>query len=100
METTTKWILGVIAFIVVFIALCGIIAESEPSEPSEPSTDKKIGSAIVYERMDSSNCNELQKEFDLAMDNVEARQPGDYRRKVSTAYATYADARMRTIGCY
>ena len=66
-------------------------------------TDEKprVGNQAVYDRIDAlTTCDELQTEFDTAMDNVERRQPGDPLRDVSLAYATYADARMRAGGCF
>lgn len=93
MKTSTKWIIA--AAVVFFLAVGMLINSSEPAE------SEKIGSKIVYERIDSiTNCKELQQEFNQAMDNAEARQPGDEFRKISIDYATYADNRMRIIGCY
>lgn len=83
-----------IGFVIGFVAMMGILIGS--NEPSD-----KIGSLRVYEHIDNiTDCEELQKEFDTAMDNAESRQPGDELRKISLSYATYADERMRTIGCY
>lgn len=59
------------------------------------------GDPEVYRRIESlSNCAELQQEFDTAMDNAEAREPGDDLRAVSIDYAEAADDRMKEIGCY
>ncbi len=59
------------------------------------------GNPDVYARIESSaDCTALQAEFDVAMENVERRQPGDDYRRISLAYADAADRRMRTVGCY
>lgn len=66
---------------------------------NDPST--RIGSAAVYERIETStDCVALQREFDIAMENVERREVGDPLRDVSFSYAKAADNRMDEIGCY
>lgn len=69
------------------------VIENDPS--SRP------GSAAVYRRIESEvDCVMLQREFDTAMTNVEARSPGDRLRDISLSYANAADSRMREVGCY
>jgi hypothetical protein len=87
----------VVAFIIVAgscsALVYGIVAGGGAGE--------RIGNPSVYERIDRlSDCEALQKAFDTAMDNAEARQPGDRLRTISLAYAEYADDRMRDLGCY
>ena len=58
------------------------------------------GSAPAYARIEAqTDCGKLHREFDIAMENVEGREPGDPYRRVSLSYAEAADARMREIGC-
>jgi hypothetical protein len=55
----------------------------------------------VYKRIESeTDCGVLQMEFDQAMDNAEARQPGDPLRAISLDYGDAADARLEKLGCY
>ena len=61
----------------------------------------RLGEESVYERIESlDDCTALQAEFDTAMSNAEARQPGDELRAASLDYAEAADDRMREVGCY
>ena len=65
------------------------------------SSDTRPGSAAVYDRIESlTDCDALQREFDTAMDSVEAREPGDRLRDISMTYARAADSRMSSIDCY
>ena len=64
-------------------------------------TEERPGSPEVYERIEqSTDCTELQGEFDQAMDNTEARPAGDPLRDVSLSYAEAAQDRMEEIGCF
>ena len=64
------------------------------------STSTQIGEQSVYDSIDStSDCEALQNAFNIAMDNVERRQPGDELRKISLSYANYANDRMRSLSC-
>lgn len=66
-----------------------------------PRATERIGSPEVYARIEAiTDCEALQREFDGAMTNAEARQHGDPLRKVSIAYADAAEDRMEKIGCY
>lgn len=59
------------------------------------------GNPAVYARIESStDCVGLQREFDVAMSNVESRDPGDELRAVSLSYGEAANNRMREIGCF
>lgn len=63
--------------------------------------DPQPGNPAVYERIESmTDCDELQGEFDIAMDNVERYPAGADQRKAPMAYAKAADERMRNVGCY
>jgi hypothetical protein len=53
-------------------------------------TGRGEGSAVVYDRMDTETCAELQADFDQAMANWDRM-----RRQVSLDYATYANKVMR-----
>lgn len=69
------------------------------STSSDPAT--RPGSPIVYARIErDTDCVALQREFDTAMDNADARPSGDDLRNASLSYAEAADNRMREIGCY
>ena len=71
----------------------GAVIENDPS--SFP------GSAAVYQRIESSrNCVALQREFDVAMTNAEAREPGHPLRAMSITYAEAANNRMKEVGRY
>lgn len=62
---------------------------------------EQLGNPEVYTRIDTtSDCPTLQREFDVAMTNAEAREPGNEQRKISLAYAKAADARLKEVGCY
>lgn len=66
-----------------------------------PGPAPEVGNPEVHARIRAlTDCGELQREFDVAMVAVDARQPGDAMRTVSTSYAMTADARMRALGCY
>lgn len=62
---------------------------------------RTTGNPAVYARIEAStSCTELQREFDIAMDTAEAREPGDPHRDLSLSYARAADNRMEELGCY
>jgi len=64
------------------------------------SSDMKIGEQSIYDSIDTTiDCDTLQNVYNIAMDNVERRQPGDELRKVSLSYATYTNTRMNNLGC-
>lgn len=66
---------------------------------NDPSS--RPGSDAVYARIESStDCVGLQREFDVAMSNVESRDPGDELRLISLSYGEAANNRMREIGCF
>lgn len=77
-----------------FVAGCG-------STTTPDDNTRTTGNPTVYARIESStSCIALQREFDTAMDNAEAREPGDPHRDLSLSYARAADNRMQEIGCY
>lgn len=93
METKMKWIIGCV---LVFFLGVGMLIGSIEETPT-----RDIGEQLVYDRIDGmTDCNELQDEFNTAMDNFDRRQSGDSLRKVSLSYAKYTDERMSKIGCY
>jgi len=64
------------------------------------SNGEKPGNQQVYDRINGlKDCGKLQSEFDQAMDNAEARAPGDKLRDVSLAYADAAQKRIEKLGC-
>lgn len=66
---------------------------------NDPSS--RPGSAAVYARIESStDCVALQREFDIAMANVESTEYGDSAHDISFGYANAADRRMQEVGCY
>lgn len=83
-----------ICLLALTFAGCGGTTTSDDNE-------RTTGNPAVYARIESStSCTELQREFDIAMDNAEAREPGDPHRDLSLSYARAADNRMQEIGCY
>ena len=82
-------LIGIAAFVVIFI-IFGIFSGPEA----------KLGEQSVYDEIDSMNsCVLLQENFDISMDNAEARQPGDSLRDISLTYAEYINERMIKLGC-
>lgn len=80
---------------------CGGSSSGDNTGASSNDPSSRPGSAAVYARIESgTDCVALQREFDVAMDNVDSRQPGDEMRAVSESYAAAANNRMREIGCY
>lgn len=89
------------------------VATSSSSEADETTTsttaatttteaeEERPGNPAVYERIEAmTDCAELQKEFDTAMDNADRYEPGDEQREWSIAYAEAADGQMEQNGCY
>lgn len=73
----------------VFLRSDGDEAEELPGDPG------------VYARIEAlTDCRALQREFNIAMNNTEARNPSDPMHAVSLSYADAADERMSEIGCY
>lgn len=117
-----RWWVIAIAVLVVLGALAGggdkddsdEVSTTEPTttERSAPTTETttttirattttRIGNPDVYAKIEAmTDCAELQREFDVAMDNAERRRPGDQLRDVSMAYAKAADTRLEKLGCY
>lgn len=87
------------AFVVLTLAGCG---GSDPaSDPATFDNARTTGNPAVFSRIESStSCTALQREFDTAMDNAEARESGDPVRDISLSYARAADNRMKEVGCY
>lgn len=90
--------LAVVCLVLIF-ALTGCGGSS--SDPAVDNNERMIGNSEVYERIASmTSCTELQREFDIAYDNVEAREPGDPLREISQSYGDAAHNRMQEVGCY
>ena len=71
--------------------------------PAVATTAALAPSQAVLARINSlTDCAELQRQFDTAMDNHELQhQLGNLdMMRITTAYAEAADARMRQVGCY
>jgi len=82
-------LIGIAAFVVVCI-MFGTFS----------GTEAKLGEQSVYDEIDDMNsCVLLQENFDISMDNAEARQPGDNLRDISLTYAEYINERMIKLGC-
>jgi hypothetical protein len=63
-------------------------------------TENKPGDPAVYDRIESlTDCETLQGEFKIAMNNTEARLAADPLRDVSLSYAEAALDRMTELGC-
>jgi hypothetical protein len=63
--------------------------------------DSKPGNPAVYDRIAAeTDCDELQAEFDTAMDNHDRVAAGSEQASWSLGYAKAADARMNELGCY
>lgn len=82
------------------LGVAAALAFAGCSEPARETQDRR-GDPAVYQRINAStDCQQLQREFDIAMTNAEAHNPGDRQRAISLSYADAADARLRKIGCY
>jgi len=82
-------------FSIVFLLFVLMIVTTD-----DDSQTSKLGEQQIYNSIDNTiDCKDLQEVFNIAMDNVERRQPGDELRKVSLSYATYANTRMNNLDC-
>lgn len=97
--------------LIVLSAIAMLVGACTPAEksggpapvPAPPAAETAAGpgNPDVYARIAVlADCRALQEEFDTAMDNAEARRPGDRLRAISLAYADAADDRLRSLGCY
>lgn len=90
-------LLSVCLVVSVLATACG----STGSTDSGVTDNTRTGNTAVYDRIDAmTDCTELQEQFDIAMDNADAREPGDPHRDLSLSYARAADNRMSELGCY
>jgi hypothetical protein len=96
-----SWLIaGAIVVVLIILAVSGALEGMGGDSGSDPS-QRRQGDPAVYERIESeAECQALQGEFDQAMDNAEARQPGDPLPDVSLDYAEAADARLEEVDCY
>jgi len=83
---------GAIIIVLILAAIGGLFDSTAGEVHSNPDVYERIGA--------ETDCGVLQAEFDQAMDNAEARQPGDPLRDISLDYADAADARLEEVGCY
>lgn len=110
--TAKGWLL-IVAVTLAGTAFVVIDANNDPASPAPPAVSSddegafnndpssRPGSAAVYARIETeSNCVALQREFDIAMDNTDAREPGDPQRDISSSYADAAYNRAEEVGCY
>lgn len=82
------------------LMLVGCGSNDNPS-PAVENNERTVGDSAVIARIENStSCTDLQREFDIAMDNAEAHASGDPARDLSLTYANAANNRMREIGCY
>lgn len=88
--------------IVLILAALGGFFDSTAGEGGSVDDNSEVqGNPDVYERIEAeTDCGVLQSEFDQAMNNAEARQPGDPLRDISLDYADAANARLEEVGCY
>jgi hypothetical protein len=83
----------------VTVALC-VTGCSGGKAPSAPD-DERPGDPNIYLRIDSlTSCDGLEHEFEIAIDDAEARRPSDPLRESSLAYAEAAVDRMRALDFY
>ena len=86
---------GIFAFAIIMVVVLICVSSSD-----DILTNTQIGEQVVYDSIDNTiDCEGLQNAFNIAMDNVERRQPGDELRKISFSYANYANERMKTLSC-
>lgn len=89
--------------LIVTLAGCGSTTSSDTTTTygTIENNERTTGNPEVYARIASlTSCTALQREFDIAMDNAEARESGDPYRDLSLSYANAANTRMQEIGCY
>ena len=78
-------------------------ATTASREPTKTTQEDRPGSPEVYARIDKlTDCNELQKQFDLAEQT--SQRPGGPQgatwSEIGIAYMNAADERLRKVGCY
>ena len=87
--------------IVLVVLTGGLVAGCGNDSTAVDNNERETGNPAVFSRIESStSCTALQREFDTAMDNAEARESGDPLRNISLSYARAADNRMQEVGCY
>lgn len=92
---------GFIVSTLLVVTLAGCGADTDSSDPATDNNEHSVGSPAVWARIENgTNCTALQREFDIAMDNAEARESGDPFRDLSLMYANAANDRMKEIDCY
>lgn len=95
------WVQAVVAVLVVAVVIAAATGGEDDEAPSAPPAVESDGpgNQAVYDRINSTtDCGELQDEFDTAMTNAENRPAGE--RAVPMSYAEAADERMAALGCY
>ena len=82
------------------VVALALIAAACGSDDDEGSAEERPGSPDVYARIEAtSDCAELQTQFDTAMDNVERYEAGSPQREAPMAYAEAAEDRRQELDC-
>ena len=80
---------------IVTLALAGCAATQKPATPSP------LGNPAVYERIsNTTDCAELQAEFDTAEKAHQRAEAGSSAAEVAVSYMEAADTQMEKAGCY
>lgn len=110
----TLTVLAVIAAFIIAAALSAIIDQPSSPNPEDTQTDRTARTASVssylneyggdrsaYSRiLDSSDCNDLQDQFDTAANNNDREEPGTPLFRATLGYMQAADDRLEAAGCY
>lgn len=64
-------------------------------------SDSQPGNKAVYDRIASTtDCDQLQQEFDAASSNHDRAASGSEQAEAATGYMKAADERMQELACY
>ena len=101
----TRWLIkGPAIAVVSLIVLAGVGgcgSDGTQSGSGAWPLPTRPGDPTVYQRIAAStDCIALQREFNRAMETVEALTPGSDARRAPMSYANDANLRMRELGCY
>ena len=89
-KTTILLIVGGLVLLI-GMALFGTLI----GDPAPPEGD------LVHDRIAAmTDCDQLQRQFDIAADNNERATPGTSQHRRTLEYMTAADDRMEELGCY
>jgi hypothetical protein len=82
------------------LLIAAVLAAGVFAGCGDTATAERPGKPAVYERIAAmKSCAKLQREFDIAMDNVERYPGGSPKRDVPMAYADAVMERMDEVGC-